>query len=108
MLTTRAGKLTMPLASLLPTLVERYRASDDEIVLLGGFTRRLARPPRADYSAILLDFLRATRLYNSDRYLTGASVAGWDAPFIAVLAARQSTGRDREERASRKDARALR
>jgi hypothetical protein len=95
-------------ASLLPPLVERYLASEDEIVLLGLFDLLLARPDRADYRNHLLEFLRDTTLYNSYRYLITAIVASREAPFIAALAHLQATERNREKRALLEEALQLR
>ena len=95
-------------ASLLPPLVERYIASDDEIVLLGLFDLLLARSDRAEYQPVFLDFLRATTLYNSYRYLISAIVASREEAFIADLARLQDTERDRQKLALLKEALALR
>ncbi len=95
-------------ASLLPPLVERYIASDDEIVLLGLFDLLLARADRAEYQTALLDFLRATTLYNTYRYLISAIVASREEAFIAALAALYPTERDQGKRAMLKEALSLR
>lgn len=100
--------LTALPASLLPPLVERYLASDDEIVLLGLFDLLLARPDRAEYQPALLAFLRATTLYNSYRYLISAIVASREEPFIAALAALLPIERDRQKHALLEEALALR
>ncbi len=95
-------------ASLLPPLVERYIASDDEIVLLGLFDLLLARADRAEYQTALLDFLRATTLYNTYRYLISAIVASREEAFIAALATLYPTERDQGKRAMLKEALSLR
>lgn len=100
--------LTALPASLLPPLVERYLASEDEIVLLGLFDLLLTRHDRAGYRAHLLEFLRDTTLYNSYRYLITAIVASREEPFIAALARLQTTERDREKRALLEEALELR
>jgi len=73
--------------SLLPALVERYRDSTDEIVLLGLFDLLLAHPAHARYDDVVLDFLRATRLYNIYRYLVSAIVASRREDLAARLQA---------------------
>lgn len=95
-------------ATLLPPLVERYLAADDEIVLLGLFDLLLARPDRDAFRDDLLDFLRETRLHNSYRYLVSAIVASRDASFIAALATLQRAERDRQKLALLGEALALR
>jgi hypothetical protein len=98
---------TLP-ASLLPPLVERFIAGEDEIVLLGLFDLLLARPDRADYLPPILDFLRETRLYNSYRYLISAIVASRDAAFIASLGPLLAAEHDLQKRALLEEALALR
>jgi hypothetical protein len=73
-------------ASLLPPLIERYLASEDEIVLLGLFDLLLARDDRAMYRDTIIDFLRATRLLAIFRSLVSTLVAGRDETTIAQLA----------------------
>lgn len=75
---------TLP-ASLLPALVERYRESEDEIVLLGLFDLLLAHAARDEYMAFVLDFLRASALLNIYRYLVSILVASREAALIAAL-----------------------
>jgi hypothetical protein len=86
-------------ASLLPPLVERYRASDDEIVLLGLFDLLLAHETHADYTGFIFDFLRATPLLNIYRYLVNTLVASRDNALIAALEqlAAAETNRDKAE-----------
>lgn len=74
-------------ASLLPALVERYRESEDEIVLLGLFDLLLAHDARADFSDFVLDFLRDTHLLNIHRYLVSALVASRDEALLTRLVA---------------------
>lgn len=82
--------------SLLPALVERYRESGEEIVLLGLFDLLLAHESRADYRDVVFDFLRDTAHYNIYRYLVSVLIAGRDAALIARLAA--LVGRERDPR----------
>jgi hypothetical protein len=98
---------TLP-ASLLPSLIERYRASEEEIVLLGLFDLILAHDARADYTDFLFDFLRDTPLHNIFRYLVSTLIAGRDAVLIDRLAALARTERDPEKRAILREALALR
>ena len=68
----------------------------------------LRRSDRADFQPVLLDFLRATTLYNSYRYLISAIVASREEAFIADLAALHVGERDRGKRAMLEEALALR
>ncbi len=95
-------------ASLLPALVARYRDSTDEIVLLGLFDLLLAHRDRARYDDIVLDFLRATRLYNIYRYLVSAIVAGRREDLAARLQAMEAVEPDRLKAEILRDALALR
>ncbi len=81
-------------ASVLDTLVDRYSTSEDEIVLLGLFDLLLAHKARATYTTMILEFLRATRLYNLYRYLANAIVAGRHAELIAGIGAMAGNERD--------------
>lgn len=100
--------LTRLPASLLPPLVERYSASQDEIVLLGLFDLLLARPDRHDYRPVLIAFLRTTALYSAYRYLVTAIVASRDADFIAALPPLLEIERDPQRAAILREALALR
>ena len=62
-------------ASLLPAVVDKYRVSSNEIVLLGLFDLLLAHAAGADYLGVLFEFLRRTTLYNLYRYLVFELVA---------------------------------
>jgi len=95
-------------ASLLPALVARYRDSTDEIVLLGLFDLLLAHPDRARYDDLVLDFLRATRLYNIYRYLVSAIVASRREDLAARLQAMEAVEPDRLKAEILRDALALR
>ena len=55
--------------SLLPALVERYRVSTSEIVLLGFFELLLGHRQHVAYRDVVLDFLATTTHYNLYRYL---------------------------------------
>jgi len=72
-------------ASLLPSLVQRYIISDDEIVLLGLFDLLLSHPDGAAFRDDILEFLRTTRLYNIYRYLTTTIVVDSKVDLIAAL-----------------------
>jgi hypothetical protein len=95
-------------ASLLPALVGRYRASEEEIVLLGVFDLILAHESRADYTDFVFDFLRDTALHNIYRYLVSVLIAGRAVALIDRLAALARTERDPEKRAILREALALR
>jgi len=95
-------------ASLLPALVARYRDNTDEIVLLGLFDLLLAHPDRARYDDVVLDFLRATRLYNIYRYLVSAIVASRREDLAARLQAMGASEPDRLKAEILRDALALR
>jgi hypothetical protein len=73
-------------ASLLPPLIERYIASEDEIVLLGLFDLLLARDDRDAHRDTIIDFLRTTHLLAIFRSLVSTLVAGRDEATIAELA----------------------
>ncbi|HET8625937.1 MAG TPA: hypothetical protein VFL91_00860 [Thermomicrobiales bacterium] len=100
--------LTAVPASLLPALVERYRESEDEIVLLGLFDLLLAHAARDEYMAFVLDFLRATALLNIYRYLVSVLVAGREASLIAALETMAEEEPNRDKAAILRDALALR
>ncbi len=95
-------------SSLLPALVARYRDSTDEIVLLGLFDLLLAHRDRARYDDVVLDFLRATRLYNIYRYLVSAIVASRREDMVARLQAMEAVEPDRLKAEILRDALALR
>lgn len=95
-------------ASLLPAMIEKYIAGEDEIVLLGLFDLLLRRDDRADYLPNLVGFLRETRLYNSYRYLITAIVASREEAFIDSLAPLLAAEPDRQKRALLEEVLALR
>ena len=95
-------------ASLLPALVERYRASDDEIVLLGLFDLLLAHDARADYLDVLFTFLRETGLLALYHSLVSTLVARRDPALLARLEGLLRDERDREKAALLRSALALR
>ena len=95
-------------ASLLPALVARYRDGTDEIVLLGLFDLLLAHPNHARYDDVVLDFLRATRLYNIYRYLASAIVASRRNDLVDRLQALEAVEPDRLKAEILRDALALR
>lgn len=81
-------------ASLLPPLVVRYAASEDEIVLLGLFDLLLARDDRDEYRDMLLAFLQTTSLHNIFRYLVSALIAGRDTSAVDALVTLADVERD--------------
>ena len=101
------GLVALP-PSLLPPLVARYLASDDEIVLLGLFDLLLARDDRDDHRETLFDFLRATTLHAIYRYLVSALVARREEETIAALEGLTESERDAEKRAIVREALAWR
>jgi hypothetical protein len=86
--------LTALPASLLPALIDHYRESTDEIVLLGLFDLLLAHETRADHHAFILDFLRDTALYTLYRSLVATLVASRDEALIGALAAMAESERN--------------
>jgi hypothetical protein len=101
------GLVALPV-SLLPSLVERYVASEDEIVLLGLFDLLLARDDRDEYRDTIIVFLRATALHNIYRYLVSALIAGRDPITVDALAALADVERDQLKREILRDALELR
>lgn len=95
-------------ASVLPALLERYRASEDEIVLLGLFDLLLAHSALPQYVDVILEFLAATRLHNIYRYLVSAIVAGRNTALIAGLEAMAHRERDPHKAEILREALALR
>lgn len=95
-------------ATLLPPLVERYRASEEEIVLLGLFDLLLAHDARDDYTDFVFAFLRETAHLNIYRYLVSVLIAGRDAVLIDRLAALVKGEHNMEKKAILRDALALR
>ena len=73
--------------SLLPSLVDRYLKSEDEIILLGLFDLLMTHPASESYTPRLIDFLRGTRLLTIYRYLVAAMVASAREDWIVALAA---------------------
>lgn len=55
--------------SLLPALIERYRTSSSELILLGLFDLLLSHATRAEHLDTIFDFLQTTERYNLYRYL---------------------------------------
>jgi hypothetical protein len=72
-------------ASLLPAVVARYIATDDEIVLLGLFDLLFAHPHGATFHDNILEFMRATRLYGIYRYLATTIVVDRKEDLMAEL-----------------------
>lgn len=100
--------LTALPASLVPPLVERYRQSEDEIVLLGLFDLLLAHGARATFAGFLLDFLRTTTLDTIYRSLVSALIASRDEGLIAPLLALAEAEEDATKAAILREALTLR
>ncbi|MDQ5853587.1 MAG: hypothetical protein M3380_16250 [Chloroflexota bacterium] len=94
--------------SLLPAVVEKYRESENEIVLLGLFDLLLAHDARSAYIDFILDFLRTTERYNVYRYLLIVLITGRDEAVIRQLEALAATEQDRYKQEIWREARALR
>ncbi len=80
------GLVALP-ASLLPDVVARYITGDDEIVLLGLFDLLFYHPHGVTFHDDILEFMRATRLYNIYRYLATTIVVDRKEDLIAALRA---------------------
>jgi hypothetical protein len=78
------GLTALP-AMLVPSLIERYRDSRDEVVLLGLFDLLLAHPASAEFVGVVRDFLRTTALLDLYRSLVATIVAGRDAGWLEQL-----------------------
>jgi hypothetical protein len=94
--------------SLLREVVERYRESQDEIVLLGLFDLLLAHPAGGSYRDLLIVFLRTTPLLNIYRYLVTTLVAGRHEEMIGQLRALAEVERHPGKAALLREALALR
>ncbi len=73
--------------SVLAAVIEKYRNSDNEIVLLGLFDLLLTPDTRPAYIDFILDFLRTTTRYNLYRYLVITLIAARDSALIQELEA---------------------
>ncbi|HEX2913797.1 MAG TPA: hypothetical protein VH186_23530 [Chloroflexia bacterium] len=71
--------------SLLDALVQRYRESQSEIVLVGLFDLLLSHPEGKTYRSFMLDFLNQTRFFNLYRYMVLALLGRREAEFIEEL-----------------------
>lgn len=78
------GLPQLPL-SLVLRIVEDYRETRDEIVLLGLFDMLLAHPQRTSLTGFVRDFLDATTLIDVYRVVVTSIVALRDEAFIALL-----------------------
>jgi hypothetical protein len=72
-------------AAFIPSLIERFRDSRDEVVLLGLFDLLLEHPARAEFAPFLRDFLRTTNLLDLYRSLVATIVATRDPDWLAGL-----------------------
>ena len=84
-------------ASLLPLLVERYRESEDEQVLLGLYDLLLGHPARAAWRDEIALFLRTTALYDLYGIVVMQIVAGRDEELIRLLRDLGAVERDPEK-----------
>jgi hypothetical protein len=85
--------------SLLPALVERYRISTSEIVLLGFFEMLLGHRQHMAYRDVVLDFLATTTYYNLYRYLLIMLLNTHDPQLEKLLTALAQNEFDRQKRA---------
>lgn len=72
-------------ASLVPSLIDRYRENRDEVVLLGLFDLLLQHPARAEFMPVVRDFLRTTTLIDLYRSLVATLIAGRDPAWLSEL-----------------------
>jgi hypothetical protein len=82
-------------ASLVPLLIEQYRESQDEQVLLGLYDLLLAHPARAQWRDEIERFLRQTRMLDLYGLVVTQIVATRDEPLIALLRSLAADERDR-------------
>ncbi len=92
------GLAVLP-STLLPPLVETYRNTDDEIVLIGLFDLILSHPAGAAHRDFVRQFLRETTLEDVHRYVVTAIVARREQDLIGDLVdlARSETNRRKRE-----------
>jgi hypothetical protein len=101
------GLMALP-TSLLVELVTRYRASRDEILLLGLFDLLLAHPSRSEQLPTLLAFLRETDLLTLYRSLAMTLATSHDEALIDALRGLAATERQPTKLALLREALALR
>lgn len=82
-------------ASLLPLLIERYRDSEDEQVVLGLFDLLLAHPTRDDWVDEIMAFFRSTTLMDLYGIIAIQVVASRSGPLIEALRELRVTEFDR-------------
>lgn len=78
------GLTALP-AALLPSLIERYQDSRDEVVLLGLYDLLLTHPARAEFVPVVQQFLQTTVLLDLYRSLVATLIAGRDSEWLAEL-----------------------
>jgi len=78
-------------------LVERYRETDDELVLVGLFDLILAHEAGKDEAEFLRSFLRETDRFDAYRYLATVIVAGRHEHLIPDIVALAKVERDRRK-----------
>jgi hypothetical protein len=94
-------------ASLLDPLIDRYRESRDDAVLLGLFDLLLARPDRQDHAPTVLGLVRETRVPSVFRALVAGLVASRDETLVAELRAMAEAEDDPARREILREALAL-
>lgn len=82
-------------ASLLPLLIERYRDSEDEQVVLGLFDLLLGHPTRDEWVAEIMAFFRTTTLMDLYGIIAIQIVASRSGPLIEALRELRATEFDR-------------
>jgi hypothetical protein len=88
--------LTGAPASIANAIVEQYRDSQDEIMLIGLFDLILERPDRERRMDVIRQFLRATRVYHAYHYLVTLLATSRNNDLIEELL--QSTQNERNPR----------
>lgn len=78
------GLTGMP-AALVPPLVERFKDSRDEVLLLGLYDLLLEHPAHDDFAEIVRDFLRTTHLFDLYASLVATIVAKRDPDWLDWL-----------------------
>jgi len=82
-------------ASLVPLLIEAYRKSEDEQLLLGLYDLLLAHPARAQWRPVIEEFLRTTRYLDLYGLVVTQIVVTRDEELIAMLREMAAEERDR-------------
>lgn len=93
--------------SLLPPLVEKIRAANNELMLVGLFDLLLNHPARAEWLPLVWEFLRSTRSYSLHRFLVTTIVAGRERDLLHELMAIAQDEQDQTKTQNLRDAFAL-